>query len=165
MRAGQIIDFGIEFFKRQAQLTKQRIKEDALKGIFQNGTSNSRLSKQYAKYKANRMERFTKRTGNVGTKLKSYQGVSIKSTESRFSNMYLTGQTLDSITPVKIDGYGFTLSFNPRDTKKIEGNEKYGRVVAWISEKNQDLILDEINKMLDSNIEKYTKEDINITIS
>lgn len=194
MKADEIIKLPVSLMKTLAQKTKQAIKADALQGIFQNDVSNSPLSKQYAKYKANYMQRRTegkgetfsdkegyffgttffrnrkakyteKKPSGTGKRLAAYKGVSIKSNESRFSNMYLTGQTLDSLSPEKITEYGFILAFNPRDAGKIIGNRrKRNRDLVDIREKNLEYLQTEIEKELGRNIDKFTSENISINI-
>lgn len=187
MKADEIIKLPVSLMKTLAQKTKQAIKADALQGIFQNDVSNSPLSKQYARYKANFMKRFTKggklkdfdpsqdfrgkrlygkkKRTDKGVNISGLKGVSIKSNESRFSNMYLTGQTLDSLSPEKITEYGFILAFNPRDTGKIIGNrQKRNRDLVNIREKNLEYLRTEIEKELGRNIDKFTSENISINI-
>jgi len=181
MKAEDIVKLPPKLFKFLAKWTADKIKEDALQGIFQNNVQNSQLREPYKSYKANWMQRKTvgakkkpakytaKNPSGTGKRLKAYAGVSIKSNESRFSNMYLTGQTLDSITQSIINAggvnTGFILSFNPRDTGKILGNrDKHGRDLVNIREKNLDFIQAEIEKELGHSIDKFTSEDINITI-
>ena len=191
MKAEDIVKLPPKLFKFLAKWAADKIKEDALKGIFQNDVQNSQLREPYKSYKANWMKRFTKggklkdfdpsqdfrgkrlygkkTKTDKGRNISGLKGVSIKSNESRFSNMYLTGQTLDSITQSVISeggvNTGFVLSFNPRDTGKILGNrDKYGRDLVNIREKNLDFIQAEIEKELGHSIDKFTSENINITI-
>lgn len=200
MKAEDIVKLPPKLFKFLAKWTADKIKEDALKGIFQNDVRNSQLREPYKSYKANWMRRRTLGEGKTfsdkegyfygktyfrnkkagvyklknpkgkqGKRLKAYAGVSIASNESRFSNMYLTGQTLNSIKQKVLteSGYktGFVLSFEPRDSGKILGNrDKYGRDLVNISENNLWHIQIEIEKELGHNIDKFTSESININI-
>lgn len=191
MKAEDIVKLPPKLFKFLAKWTADKIKEDALQGIFQNNVQNSQLSEKYKRQKGNFMKRFTKggkakdfdpsqdfrgkrlygkkTKTNKGSNISSLKGISIKSNETRFSNMYLTGQTLDSITQSIIStggaNTGFILSFNPRDTGKILGNrDKYGRDLVNIREKNLEFIQKEIEKELDHSIDKFTKESLTINI-
>lgn len=191
MKAEDIVKLPPKLFKFLAKWTADKIKEDALKGIFQNDVQNSQLSEKYKRQKGNFMKRFTKggklkdfdpsqdfrgkrlygkkTKTNKGRNISSLRGVSILSNETRFSNMYLTGQTLNSIKyqPITESGYntGFILWFEPRDTPKILGNrDKYGRDLVNIREKNLEFIQKEIEKELDHSIDKFTKESLTINI-
>ncbi|MBK7380766.1 MAG: hypothetical protein IPJ03_17550 [Ignavibacteriales bacterium] len=190
MKAEDIVKLPPKLFKFLAKWTADKIKEDALKGIFQNDVQNSQLSEKYKRQKGNFMKRFTKggklkdfdpsqdfrgkrlygkkTKTNKGRNISSLKGISIKSNETRFSNMYLTGQTLNSsINTLTESGVntGFILSFNPRDTGKILGNrDKYGRDLVNIREKNLEFIQKEIEKELDHSIDKFTKESLTINI-
>lgn len=195
MIAEDILKLPESLFKFLAKWTADKIKADALKGIFQNNVSNSQLREPYKSYKANWMQRRTVGKGNVtskgetffrnrkakytaknpsgtGKRLKAYAGVSLASNESRFSNMYLTGQTLNSIsqevTKTNTFNSGFILWFNPRDDKDndkiIFNRDKYGRDLVNIREENLNFIQSKIEGQLGHEIDKFTSESINITI-
>ena len=163
----QITKMTPQWWNKQGQYITQWVKEDALKGIFQNGKSNIPLrSAQYRKYKANRMERFTNKTGNAGTKLKSYMGVAIKGTNIAFSDMYLTGKTLDryKVLPGSATKTGVTCVFNGQDSGKILGGITRGADLVDLNEKNQKKLVDNIVQLLDENIRAFAREKIVITV-
>ena len=98
-----------------------------------------------------------------GTKLKAYRGRSIVSNSST-PNMMLTGTTINGLHYVGSTPYSVTLSYNPSDSGKIEGNEKLGRDIRTLNGKNQKKTLALIEDELEKKIKDYEKEVIKIFI-
>lgn len=148
---------------------RKRVKDDALKGIMQNDTQGHQYrSQQYKRYKANRMEYL--RRGNANTKsksqgkIKAYKSVDIQSNETAFVNMILTGHLINGLHPTRADKHGVTMSFSPKDTKKLIGNRARGYDVSGLNEVNRDWVKEEILKQFDKNKRKYLRKAIVIEI-
>jgi hypothetical protein len=148
-------------------LEKRWIKEDALKGISQGLVAQrfgNYTSEAYKKYKANYMKRFTDRTGNKGTKLKSHQGQAVVSNETAFVNETLTGAMFrDMFVQEAIDN-SVTISYAAKDAGKVLGAQDRNRIIVDLNKDNRDKVVDEMFKVISKNIDDWSKEDINITI-
>ena len=140
---------------RMAVKINELVRQDSLKSKWQDGKTGGSYSKQYAKYKANNMRRFTD-----GKRLKKYKGVSIVSNKTNKVNMTLTGDMANSLKlkTKEVTGAGgsFVMSYkNDKETiGKVIGNQELGRDVVGLNDKNQKIILnmyiDELNKFFRS---------------
>jgi len=164
----KIFTFDTKFSKQLAVKLRKWIKLDMIAGKLQ-GKQDQYRSKQYIKYKNNFMNRFTTREiGGVvktkGTKLKAYQGVSVRSNITSSVNMYLTGQLIDGHRYEGNTKTAVTLTYNPKDEDKITGNEKLGRDVRTLNKINRDKVKTQIIKQFDKNIQKGLKKNIVINV-
>lgn len=160
------------------ELVSGWVNTDALAGIMQNNTSGHQYkSRQYVKYKSNRMERFTdktykKSTKNIsagsttrkGTKLEHYRSVPIASSDTSKVNMTLTGRTLNALSPKTSDESSVTMSFKGIDPRIILGNQLRGYDITGLNDKNKVKTLDYLTKHFDDNIKKQIKGKIVINI-
>lgn len=118
------------------------VREDSKKGLFQNNAQHlAYRSRQYKKYKANDMRRFTD-----GKRLQAYRGQSIESNKTQFVDMTLTGKLKKGLRPRSWTKYSVTMGYNPEDAKKILGNKKYNRDVVGLNDKNKRLVKVELIK-------------------
>ena len=153
---------------RKLGLSQKRwIRADAEKGVSQGLVATrfgSYRSEAYKKYKANYMKRFTDRTGNKGTKLKSHQGQAVVSNETGFVNETLTGAMFrDMFIQEAIDN-SVTISYAAKDAGKVLGAQDRNRILVDLNKDNRDKSVDEIFKIISKNIDDWAREDINITI-
>lgn len=169
----QIVFLGSGFWKKEALKIKKWIITDARAGIFQNGRGlKSYISETYKKYKANNMRRFTKggklkeidpsqdypgkrlygtkQDAKKGKRIAGLAGVPIKSTNTDYVDMTLTGKLLEGLHAESVDDSGVTMSYNEVDRGKIEGNRKYDREIVGLNEEN-------IEKLRNDIIEQYSK--------
>lgn len=166
------------FWQRLSVLIKVWILKDMISGKVQAITkaAGAAYSNNYRKYKQNYMKRFTTRTYKKGTKnipagtttragsnLKAYEGVSIKD-NSATPNMRLTGQTIDGLEYESSDNTRLTMSYKPKDEKKIINNEKIGRSITTLTEENQNKVVKQIEDELARNISDWYKDKIIITV-
>ena len=150
------------WWKRLGGFIAKWVREDFSRGVFQNDMQRlPYLSKQYTDYKSRRMQ-----TKSGNKRLKAYYAQPIESHQVSFVDMTLTGKLKKSLRPVKSDKLSVTMGYSPTDKnpEKIIGNERYGRVVMGLNEKNQDKAFDMLLKEIDSKILDWVKEDININV-
>lgn len=164
----KIFAFDTKFSKKLAVRIRKWVKADMIKGQIQ-GKPSKYKSKQYIKYKSNFMNRFTTReiggvTKAKGTKLKAYEGVSVRSNITSSVNMYLTGQLIDGLRYGGNDRKALTMTYNPKDKDKIVGNEKLGRDIRTLNVANQKKVKVQIIKQFDKNKRKFLKKNIVINI-
>lgn len=167
-----------QFWLKVGELASNWVKTDALAGIMQNNTSgHAYRSREYMKYKANRMERFTDKTykkgtkrispgttTKKGTKLEAFRSVSIASNDVSKVNMTLTGRTLNALAPKVSDETSVTMSFKGIDPRLLLGNQRLGYDIIGLNDKNKAKVLGLIEKKLDENIKKEIKGKIVINI-
>ncbi len=205
----KVLKFTTSMWRNIGTLAIQLIREDASKGIFQTpggSCTKSSYNRDYAKYKANAMRRFTKagvktylgsgfgasgikymgvkklkvyahtmkgqyRIGGYdsthGKKIKAYEGVSVKETNTSVVNMRVTGHTLDGL---KIRGNptdkGVIIGYDTKDVKKIIGNkEKYNRDLVGLNTKNRELVKDYLIEHLDANVRQFGQINIKLNIT
>lgn len=185
---------GSKFWKELGGKIPGWIKADALVGLMQNNNQKMRYrSKEYTKYKANDMRRFTKGEGKTfsdkegyfygktyfgnkkagfskkkgfgtGDRLKAYKGVSIESNNVAFVDLTLTGRMINSLRPTKSDDYGVLMSYGQDQVGKILGNKMRGYDVLGLNDKNKLLTKNEIIKELKRRKEKLIPKKIDIVI-
>jgi len=155
-----IIKTDEKFWLQVGTKVKTLVLEDADKGILPNGTSSYR-SKQYKKYKANGMNRFSD-----GKRLKGFGGSRI-STNISAVTMKLTGRLWQGFQPQSVTKNSVDMAFRPQHrnvkTEKIlEGNKVIDsrRDLLTLSDKNNQIIFDMLNKELDGKLTAYCSKDI-----
>ena len=154
-----------EFWQELAESVKKMIRDDMISGEVQSYGSQKRntsggaqhYNKQYAKYKANYMNRFTD-----GRKLKSVGGKSVASNKTTQVNLMLTGQTIRGLHLDTVLDNGVILSYQPEDGYKLSYNEDMGRSITTLNEKNKKKVLDLYSKELDKSIRKWCDKTITI---
>jgi len=162
--------------------------KDAKIGLMQNNKQKlPYFSKQYVKYKANNMRRFTKggtaksfdpshdypgkrlygskTATSKGGRLSGYEGIPIVSKQTQFVDMTLTGRMWKGLTVKKADKNSVTMTFDPADKGKIIGNRRYGREVVGINDKNKMLVKNAILKKLDRNLKAQLSRTIKIKVT
>jgi hypothetical protein len=165
------------------------IQNDMAEGIFQTpgGSSNKpTYNPQYAKYKANEMRRFgrtkiktnsgieykgrvkagtNKKTGaTTGQRLKGYYGQPIESTNTSFVDMTVTGRLKKSLRVRSRTSNSVTSGYDPENSMKILGNqEKYGRIIVGLNDKNIELVKNRILMILKRKLQDLPKQ-INVNI-
>lgn len=145
--------------KEIGQKTVQDIYEDFKAGLFQNGQSGLQyISQQYKRYKANGMNRFVKKG-----RLKAYYGRTIESTNTSYVDMTLTGRLKKGLHLKGFSKGSWLFSYRPEDAGKIEGNQKYGREVVGLNDKNKELFKSRLISTFDENIRTQLK-DIKIVV-
>ena len=167
LELNKILEFSRTFWNECAKLTKQWIRDDALKGKFQDGKSGAQYrSAAYTKYKANDMRKFGRGKEKIGKgdRLKGYEAVSITSKETSFVNLTVTGHLFKNIT-FGAEDKGFYLEYAGKDSMKAIGNRDLGRDVIDISSENQDKILEKILNQLDGNIRDWARKEMKITVT
>lgn len=181
------------FWMKLGGLVPKWVKDDALKGLMQNGAQNLHYkSREYIKYKANQMRRFTKGQGKTfsdkegfffgqtyfknkkaginkkgigtGDRLKEYKGIPIQSTDVSKINMTLTGRTIDSLHPKTSDDTGVLMAFSPAYGGIVIGNRQRGYDITGLNEQNKKKVHDLIVAQLDENLRKEIKGKIVIEI-
>lgn len=188
--SSKVMRFTPNFWMKLGGLVPKWVKDDALKGLMQNGTQNLHYkSREYIKYKANQMRRFTKggalsssikgkkdiffnnpKAGinkkgiGTGDRLKEYKGIPIQSTDVSKVNMTLTGRTIDSLHPKTSDDTGVLMAFNPAYGGIVIGNRQRGYDITGLNEQNKKKVHDLIVAQLDENLRKEIKGKIVIEI-
>lgn len=165
------------FWKKCHEFIKKWIWADMRAGILQTEQKHhSYISDQYKKYKANWMRRvtFDTKQGRVsGSKLKK-SGDKFKSGNKRVNNyggaivsnrtnsvdMLLTGQLIQGLHFVYSNALGGIMSYDAKDTKKIEGNRKYGREICTLREENRQKLIKKVSAELDVSIRQWCKDKI-----
>lgn len=138
MKLSDIPKLGSKFWKELGGKIPFWVKEDALKGLMQDNKRNLRYrSRQYVKYKANRFERFTNRTGTKGTKIKAYRGMPIESNQTSFVDLTASGKMLNSLKPKNSGEDWVIMAFSPDQAGKVIGNKRYGYNVVGLNDKNK----------------------------
>ena len=171
----KIFAFDTKFSKKLAVRIRKWVKADMIKGQIQGKPSKYSQKRKrtgqkiYVDYKKNFMNRFTTReiggvTKAKGTKLKAYEGVSVRSNITSSVNMYLTGQLIDGLRYGGNDRKALTMTYNPKDKDKIVGNEKLGRDIRTLNVANQKKVKVQIIKQFDKNKRKFLKKNIVINI-
>ena len=160
------LNLGKDFWLKEiGGYIRKWIKEDALNHLMQNGRKNIPYrSRQYMKYKANRMERFTDRTGPKGTKLEALKNRPIESNDTSAVNMTLTGDTINGLRPIHANANGVTMAFASKDTGKILGNQRRGYDIVGLNDKNIKRVKMKILDQFDKNLRKTLLKQINIQI-
>lgn len=143
------------------KILKKEPPKDAKIGLMQDNKQKLPYhSKQYMRYKANGMKRFTD-----GKRLKSYVGLPIVSKQTSFVDMTLTGRMWKGLFVKKADKFSVTMSFDPADKGKIIGNRKYGREVVGINDKNKALVENRIRKKLSKNMRQVFGKVIKVRVT
>lgn len=132
------------FWRNVGQRIVQEIRKDMTAGLFQNDASNLRyMSKQYVKYKSRTMR------GSSGRRVSQY-ATAIESTNTAYVDMTLTGKLKRGLRIKEPTENGIWIGFEPKDTGKILGNEKRGRLLRGLNTKNKKIvkqaIVDEFKK-------------------
>lgn len=161
------------------------VKEDALNGIMQDGSSNHQYkSEQYKKYKANDMRRFTTgtpamvsikgqkdlyfknpkvttkykgRTYGSGERLAGYKSGALNNDVSKV-NLHLTGLMMDGLHKKSQTENSLTMSFNPNDEGKVIGNKENGYDVVGLNDANQEKVRKRLLDAYTQNISKLPKK-------
>ena len=192
--SNKIARFTPKFWLKIGGLVPQWVKADALDGVMQNEVYNYRYkSKDYIRYKANQMRRFTKGEGKTfsdkegyffgktyfqnkkaklskktgfttGDRLKAYKGISIESTDVSKVNMTLTGRTINSLHPKTSDDVSVTMAFAPAYGGIVLGNKQRGYDVTGLNNRNKTKVRELILQQLDDNAKKEIKGKIVINI-
>lgn len=190
----KIVRFTPQFWLKLGGLVPKWVKDDALKGIMQNnGHDYHYRSKEYMKYKANNMRRFTKGEGKTfsdkegfffgktffdnkkaktgkktgfttGDRLKAYKGISIESTDVSKVNMTLTGRTINSLHPKTSDDVSVTMAFAPAYGGIVLGNKQRGYDITGLNNENLKKVRNLILQQLDNNAKKELGKKIVINI-
>lgn len=190
----KIVRFTPQFWLKVGGLVPKWVKDDALKGIMQNNGHNYHYrSKEYMRYKANSMRRFTKGEGKTfsdkegfffgktffdnkkaktskktgfttGDRLKAYKGISIESTDVSKVNMTLTGRTINSLHPKTSDDVSVTMAFAPAYGGIVLGNKQRGYDVTGLNNENLKKVRNLILQQLDNNAKKELGKKIVINI-
>ena len=163
-----------KFWKHIGVLVSEKlVPKDCAKGIMQDGTRNHPLSPKYRKYKANDMRRFSdgQRLGSPtkgGRPLRQrqypLQGRSLIDQGKPYVTMRLTGDTVRGLHGVKPTKDGILMTFNPKDTAKILGNQQIGYNIVGLNKVNIELVRQELIKELIKNKAKYLNKDIKIGV-
>ena len=151
--------FTKSFSKKLAVFVKKWIYADMRKGRLQ-GKQDVYRSKQYTEYK-NRFMVGKKK----GTKIKPYEGVSVRSNWTTSVNMLLTGELIDGLEYYKNDKTSITLTYQDKDRGKIKGNEELGRSVRTLNDKNMKRVKTKMVKQFDKEIRKHLKKNITVNIN
>ena len=166
------------------------VKEDAKKGIMQDGSSNHQYSEQYARYKKNDMRRFTTGTPasvsikgkkdlyfdnpkvttkykgrkyGGGDRLAGYKAETLDN-ETKFVNMKLTGRLLDGLHKESSTENSLTMTYNPEDWGKAVGNKERGYDIIGLNDANQEKVRQRLLDTYKQNVSKLPKKVvINIT--
>lgn len=190
----KIVRFTPQFWLKLGGLVPKWVKDDALKGLMQNnGHDYHYRSKEYMRYKANNMRRFTKGEGKTfsdkegfffgktffnnkkaktskktgfttGDRLKAYKGISIESTDISKVNMTLTGRTINSLHPKTSDDVSVTMAFSPAYGGIVLGNKQRGYDVTGLNNENLKKVRNLILQQLDNNAKKELGKKIVINI-
>lgn len=170
----QVIDFKPSFWKKLAVFIKKWIKQDVLAGEVQKAWGNGlRYSSQYLKYKLNEMRRFTdnKKLGSPRTlksgELKTYKNNNLQGKNTNTSskpNMFLTGETINGLDYTSSTKNSMKMSYKQKDADKILGNEKRGRSIRTLNDKNMNKTRKKIEDQLDKNIRNWARKKITITV-
>ena len=105
----RVLQLDPKFWKSIGGDIQREVRRDARDGLFQNDRKKLRYrSRQYTKYKANDMRRFTDKK-----RLKEYYARPISSDHIAYVNMTLTGKTLKGLKIEKATSTGVTMGFNP----------------------------------------------------
>ena len=166
------------FWEQLSVYIKKWILQDMIKGVCQAYTGGTGyLSATYLKYKANYMKRFTTRTykkgtkhisagttTTAGTKLKAYEGISIRSNNTSQVNMLLTGQTIEGLEYKSSTDTSLKMSYKDKDEKKIIGNEDLGRFITTLNEENQTKAVKMIEDELMKNIKNWERGRIRLVV-
>jgi len=175
----EILTIRKSFWQKLGEAVRDWIENDMDNGILQNGVHHY-ISSQYKKYKANYMNRFTTKSGKKrkivsqtteftkygtmgrynqtkgGNKIASVKGQSVVSNRTSSVDMKLTGRTIRGLHVAGTTEDSVTMSYSPKDTDKIVGNEeKYNRVIAGLNEKNTNKALEEYSKEIDKNLSAW----------
>jgi|GEM_PF-2956404 len=183
----RIFYLGSNWWKKEGQKIRGWIISDAKNGIFQNGRGlKSYISEQYKRYKENGMRRFTrggalkdfdpsfdypgkrlygsKRGTKRGEKISGLKGVSVKSTNTSFVDMTLTGRLLEGLHVESANDSGVTMSYNEEDRGKIEGNRGLDREVVGLNEENIEKLRQDVIQEFQKNMSEVFSKDININV-
>lgn len=161
------------------------VKEDALNGIMQDGTSNHQYkSETYKRYKENDMRRFTTgtpamvsikgqkdlyfknpkvttkykgRTYGSGERLAGYKSGALNNDVSKV-NLHLTGLMMDGLHKKAQTENSVTMSYNPEDEGKVIGNKDNGYDVVGLNDANKEKVRQRIVDAYGSNISKLPKK-------
>ena len=140
------------FMKTLAQLGIDEIQHDASKGKFQNGARGKQYkSKAYKRYKRNNMTGF-----RTGKKLKGF-GNQSTDTQTSFVNMKLTGRTFRGMRASSGKQTGI-ITYDRGEI--VLGNRKRGYDIYDLSNKNKELILEDLEALYSQRIKKYVSKDI-----
>ena len=168
MELNQILKLPQDFWDKLASGSNESIwfwvKEDALRGIMQDGSSNHQYkSAEYKKYKANDMRRFTTGTPasvsikgkkdlyfnnpkvttqykgrkyGSGDRLSGYKSGALNNDISKV-NLHLTGNMMNGSHKKSSTENSLTMSYNPEDEGKVVGNKEQGYDVVGLRSENK----------------------------
>jgi hypothetical protein len=164
----KILNFSKNILIPVGEKLARKVRTDAFNGIFQNETKNqSYKSSQYAKYKANSMQKFGRGKAKVGAgeKLKGFYAKSTN-TESSFVNLHLTNKMMQSLSAnqTKTTNNKLVISFEPEETMKVIGNRDKGYDVTTLNNENQEIVLSDIVRLLDKNIQEWARTKVTIRV-
>ena len=167
-----ILDLTPDFWLKVGDKIHDWVLDDCRAGIMQDNTANHAYqSKQYMKYKANRMERFTTRkykdgtVANKGTKLKSLGATSVVSTQINPVNMILTQRTINGLMGKNPTKDSITMHFNGIPAGILTGNRDRGYDIIGLNDKNREKVKQKILNQFDENIRKTIAPTIIIEVS
>ena len=155
---GKVLYFDKPFSKKLSIFVKKFIYADMRKGKLQ-GKQDIYRSKRYIEYKKRYMVGKEK-----GTKIKSYEGVSVRSNRTESVNMLLTGQLIDGLEYDSNTKTTITVTYQDKDRGKIKGNENMGRDVRTLNKGNVGRVKQEIVKKFNQGITKHLKKNITINV-
>lgn len=141
-------EFTPDFFTFIGSMLNEKIKTDMESGIMQNNTrALSYHNKRYIREKGKGIAAYPRKQ---------------ESTRTSFVDMCLTGDLKRGMKVTNATTEGFEIVFNSNDTDKIEFNEeKYGRRIAYLNDKNCEELAIMIANEIGNNIaEQINKEDI-----
>lgn len=159
MEIKSIIKLTKSFWNKTGQLAAQWIRADAEKGKFQTPTGKSIkdfYNKAYAKYKANRMERFTTtKNGKKGQKINAYYGRSTTGTQTSKVDMRVTGDLLDSLKVKDSNNTSVKVGFEGTKDNigKLRGALEYQRLLVGLNDDN----INKVKGLIISEFEKNKK--------
>ena len=189
MEITQILKLPPNFWERLAVGSNDCIwfwvKEDALNGIMQDGSSNHQYqSEQYKRYKSNDMRRFTTGTpasvsikgkkdlyfknpkvttkykGRVygsGERLAGYKSGALNNDVSKV-NLHLTGLMMSGLHLKSKTENSLTMSFNPDDEGKVTGNKDNGYDVVGLRGENKEKVRERLLDAYIANTSKLPKK-------
>jgi len=190
----KVIEFKPTYWRKVAVFIRKWIKADMLLGKCQEYFGMGyQYTKQYAKYKANNMRRFTTGAGKVftnksgdffgttyfqnkkagvskkkgygtGKRLKAYEGKPIKSTHVSSVNMFVTGETIDGLAYTSSTPTNMRMEYKQKDADKVLGNEEHGRSIRTLNEKNMVKLKNEFEKQINKQVKNWAKKPIYLSV-
>ena len=167
-----VIDFKKSFWLKTAQYIKKWIKNDMLNGEVQESQGKPYNAK-YRKYKSHEMRRFSdnKKLGSPRTlkdgttktyKNNNYYGKNTNT--SATPNMLLTGETIKGLAYKTSNKQSMIMSYKKKDADKIAGNEKLGRDIRTLNDKNMKKLQTKFEEEIGKNLRQWCNKKIILTV-